>query len=67
MSEKSVLKQSREMAKMAVEALKDHKAEDIRAIDISDVSVSRGSYFSGAFNRAQTISTMISRTKPGTA
>lgn len=39
MSEKSVLKQSREMAKMAVEALKDHKAEDIRAIDISDVSV----------------------------
>ena len=30
---------SKEMAKMAIEALEDKKAEDIQVIDISEVSV----------------------------
>ena len=33
------MNQSAEMAKLAIEALKDKKAEDIRVIDISEVSV----------------------------
>ncbi len=33
------MKESREMAKLAIQALEDKKAEDIRVIDISEVSV----------------------------
>ena len=33
------IEQSREMAKLACEALADKKGEDIRVIDISEVSV----------------------------
>ncbi len=34
-----MLKDSKEMAKLAIKALEDKKAEDIRIIDISEVSV----------------------------
>ena len=33
------MKESREMAKLAIQVLEDKKAEDIRVIDISEVSV----------------------------
>ncbi len=45
---------SREMARLAIEALEDKKAEDIRVIDISEVSV-LADYFiiAGGHNRNQ--------------
>ncbi len=45
---------SREMAKLAIEALEDKKAEDIKVIDISEVSV-LADYFiiAGGSNRSQ--------------
>ena len=45
---------SMEMARLAIEALEDKKAEDIRVIDISDVSVI-ADYFliAGGSNRSQ--------------
>jgi len=45
---------SREMAKLAIEALEDKKAEDIKVIDISQVSVI-ADYFiiAGGTNRSQ--------------
>ena len=39
MAERSELKNSAEMAVLAIEALEDRKAEDIQIIDISEVSV----------------------------
>ena len=45
---------SREMARLAIEALEDKKAEDIKVIDISEVSV-LADYFiiAGGSNRSQ--------------
>lgn len=45
---------SREMAKLAIDALEDKKAEDIKVIDISEVSV-LADYFiiAGGSNRSQ--------------
>lgn len=47
-------KESMEMAKLAIEALEDKKAEDIKVIDISEVSV-LADYFiiAGGSNRSQ--------------
>ena len=47
-------KVSREMAKLAIQALEDKKAEDIRVIDISEVSV-LADYFiiAGGSNKTQ--------------
>ncbi len=48
------MQQSKEMVKLAIEALEDKKAEDIRIIDIHEVSV-LADYFiiAGGSNRAQ--------------
>jgi ribosome-associated protein len=47
-------KNAKEMVRLAIEALEDKKAEDIRIIDISDVSV-MADYFiiAGGSNKAQ--------------
>ena len=49
-----VIKMTKEMAKMAIEALEEKKAEDIKIIDISEVSVI-ADYFiiAGGSNRSQ--------------
>ena len=54
MAERSELKNSAEMAVLAIEALEDRKAEDIQIIDISEVSV-LADYFiiAGGTNRSQ--------------
>ncbi len=54
MAERSELKNSAEMAVLAIEALEDRKAEDIQIIDISEVSV-LADYFiiAGGNNRSQ--------------
>lgn len=54
MAERSELKNSAEMAVLAIEALEDRKAEDIQIIDISEVSV-LADYFiiAGGSNRSQ--------------
>ena len=54
MAERSELKNSAEMAVLAIEALEDRKAGDIQIIDISEVSV-LADYFiiAGGSNRSQ--------------
>ena len=54
MAERSELKNSAEMAVLAIDALEDRKAEDIQIIDISEVSV-LADYFiiAGGSNRSQ--------------
>ena len=54
MAERSELKNSAEMAVLAIEALEDRKAEGIQIIDISEVSV-LADYFiiAGGSNRSQ--------------
>ena len=54
MAERSELKNSAEVAVLAIEALEDRKAEDIQIIDISEVSV-LADYFiiAGGSNRSQ--------------
>ena len=50
---------SKEMAKMAIEALEDKKAEDIRVIDISEVSVIADYFIIASGNNRNQVQALI--------
>ena len=56
--------ESRKMAKLAVEALEDKKAEDIKVIDISNVSVIADYFIIAGGNNSSQIQACLLYTSP---